>query len=301
MKTRLIMTLLVRDEVDIIERNICFHLNQGVDFIVAADNGSVDGTLAILQKYRDKGVLSLQEIKQHTYEQSKWVSNLAKQAVEEQGASHLLHVDADEFWMSRSGNLKLHLPTKDQICNVPLLNYLPNLKPESFFEAAHYAVVKPYERVGRHRFDSAHRYLLNKHGTKVLTSAEHTEVAQGNHFVLTDNMSSVETRSILIHHFPIRSYQQFQQKVINGGTSYEKNPDKSPDIGWQRKEWYALYKAGLLESAYQEICINQNEQKILEYLGIIKRTVIPANISQAVSLFQKPPLTQKLTHLLGSL
>lgn len=295
------MTLLVRDEADIIERNICFHLNQGVDFIVAADNGSVDGTLEILKKYRDKGVLSLQEINQHTYEQSKWVSNLAKQAVEEQGASHLLHADADEFWMPRGGNLKLHLPTKNQIYNVSLLNYLPNLEPESFFEASHYAVVKPYERVGRHRFDSAHRYLLNKHGTKVLTSAEHTEVAQGNHFVLTDNMSSLETRNIVIHHFPIRSYQQFERKVINGGSAYEKNPDKSPDIGWQWKEWFALHKAGLLENAYQEICINQNEQKILEFFGNIKRTLTPPEIAEAVERFENPPLVQKLTQLLGTL
>ena len=127
MKTRFVMTLLVRDEIDIIERNICFHLNQGVDFIVAADNGSVDGTLEILKKYRDKGVLSLQEIKQHTYEQSKWVSSLAKQAVEEQEATHLLHADADEFWMARGGNLKLQLPHKNQIFNVPLLNYCPIL------------------------------------------------------------------------------------------------------------------------------------------------------------------------------
>lgn len=276
------MTLLVRDEADIIERNICFHLKQGVDYILAADNGSVDGTLKILQKYRDKGVLSLQEISQHTYEQSKWVSSLAKQAVEGYGATHLLHADADEFWMARSGDLKQHLPKQNEIYNVPLLNYLPNPAPESFFDTTHFAVIKPYERVSRHRFDSAHRYLLNKHGSKVMTSAVFTEVAQGNHFILTQGMSYVETKHMVIHHFPIRSYEHFERKVINGGSAYEKNPDKSPDIGWQWKEWYQVYKAGLLPKAYAEICINQNEQALLEFLGIIKRTHLPAQIVAAV-------------------
>lgn len=300
MKTRLVMTLLVRDEADIVERNICFHLDQGVDFIVAADNGSVDGTLRILKKYQTKGVLALSQIPEHTYEQSKWVSALAKQAVEIHEASHLMHVDADEFWMARTGNLKLHLPSKNQIYDVPLLNYLPNSETESFFDELHYVVIKPYERVGRHRFDSAHRYLLNKHGTKVLTSANYTEVAQGNHFITTEAKENIENKNILIHHFPIRSYRQFEQKVMNGGSSYEKNPDKSPDIGWQWKEWYALYQAGLLKNAYQEICINSNEQALLEHLGIVKRTSIPTAISEAVDRFQKPTFVQKLTNMLSS-
>lgn len=301
MKRRLVMTLLVRDEADIIERNICFHLNQGVDFIVAADNGSTDGTVGILKKYQEKGLLFLKHIPEKTYEQSKWVSDLAKIAVQEYGATHLMHVDADEFWMAKTGNLKFHLPRAHQIYNVPLLNYLPNYETQNFFEEQHYAVVKPYQRVGRHRYDNAHRYLLNKHGTKVLTSSEFTKVAQGNHFIVTEGKVGVETKQILIHHFPIRSYRQFERKVINGGTSYEKNPDRSPDIGWQWKEWYQLYKADLLHRSYREICINPNEQKLLEFLGVVKKVSIPASITQAVERLQEPQLIQRITQMLARL
>ncbi len=52
MTNKLIMTLLVRDEADILEYNICHHLNQGVDFIIAIDNGSIDKTPDILRKYQ---------------------------------------------------------------------------------------------------------------------------------------------------------------------------------------------------------------------------------------------------------
>ena len=42
-RCKLIMTLLVKNEVDIVRQNIVFHLRQGVDFIIATDNISVDG------------------------------------------------------------------------------------------------------------------------------------------------------------------------------------------------------------------------------------------------------------------
>ena len=125
MKTKLIMTLLVRDEEDILVYNICHHLNQGVDFIVAIDNGSTDGTVDILKKYQKKGVLSYSIINKHTYEQDVWVSQMAKEAVEKQGATHLFHCDADEFWYSNTFNLKDQLNTIKDVAYVFLINYLP--------------------------------------------------------------------------------------------------------------------------------------------------------------------------------
>lgn len=49
------MTLLVRDEQDIIRENIEFHLSQGVSFFIVTDNLSADGTAAILKEYEEMG------------------------------------------------------------------------------------------------------------------------------------------------------------------------------------------------------------------------------------------------------
>ena len=48
---KLVMTLLVKNEDDIIEENIKFHLASGVDFIIATNNNSTDHTRDILLKY----------------------------------------------------------------------------------------------------------------------------------------------------------------------------------------------------------------------------------------------------------
>ena len=56
---KLVMTLLVRDEEDILDAQIAFQLNSGVDFVIATDNRSEDGTAEILESYARQGVLHL--------------------------------------------------------------------------------------------------------------------------------------------------------------------------------------------------------------------------------------------------
>ena len=52
---RLIMTLLVKDEEEMLEKNLIFHKSLGVDGFIVTDNNSSDATPRILQKYKDKG------------------------------------------------------------------------------------------------------------------------------------------------------------------------------------------------------------------------------------------------------
>ena len=48
---RLVETLVLRDEEDIIRAQIDYHLNAGVDFVIATDHESRDGTTEILESY----------------------------------------------------------------------------------------------------------------------------------------------------------------------------------------------------------------------------------------------------------
>ena len=56
---KLVMTLMVRNEADIIDSQIAFHLAAGVDFVIAMDHGSTDETTEILERYERSGVLHL--------------------------------------------------------------------------------------------------------------------------------------------------------------------------------------------------------------------------------------------------
>ena len=107
---RLIMTLLVRDEEDILEENLDFHLSRGVDFFVVTDNLSVDGTPAILERYCRKGLVQVIKETADDYSQHKWVTRMARLAVNDYLADWVINNDADEFWWpENTQNLKDHL------------------------------------------------------------------------------------------------------------------------------------------------------------------------------------------------
>lgn len=56
---KFVMTLRARDEADVIDARIAFHLGAGVDFVVATGHRSEDGTTEILEYYARDGYLHL--------------------------------------------------------------------------------------------------------------------------------------------------------------------------------------------------------------------------------------------------
>lgn len=102
---KLVQTLLVRDEADVVGAQIEYHLNAGVDFVIATDHDSIDGTTEILESYASQGVL--RRIAVHgEMRESPWRTTMARLAASEHGADWVINTDADEFWLPRRGTLK---------------------------------------------------------------------------------------------------------------------------------------------------------------------------------------------------
>lgn len=265
-QSKLVMTLLVRNEEDIIRYNIDFHLSKGVDFIIATDNGSTDSTRNILKEYEERGVLHLIDEKTHNHNQAEWNNRMARIACDQYAADIIFHCDADEFWYPRSGNLKDEISNRpEDILNVDVIHILLVDKggDEAFPEDTRFAVVNPIVAKNYIEETKAVNFFYFKNPSKVIFKPikKMLLVSQGNHTVTNKDDSIMEGKSedIVIYHYPVRSKTQFFQKTIFGGSAYEKNAFHKKDDGFHKRRWYASYNKGLLDEEYKKLIITDVE------------------------------------------
>jgi len=102
---KLVQTLVVRDEADIVDTQIAYHLNAGVDFVIATDHESRDGTTDVLESYARDGLLRRIAVSGEMRD-GPWRTHMARLAATEHRADWVINTDADEFWMPRTGALK---------------------------------------------------------------------------------------------------------------------------------------------------------------------------------------------------
>jgi len=136
---KLVMTLLVRDEADILEANLDFHLSQGVDFVIATDNNSEDETPTILERYARRGLVHVLRETGDDYSQRAWVTRMARLAAADFGADWVINNDADELWWPKIGTLKDALalvPSSFGAVIAPRTNFVPRPERsgETFFD-----------------------------------------------------------------------------------------------------------------------------------------------------------------------
>jgi len=212
---KLVMTLLVRDEADIVDAQIAFHLHAGVDFVIATDNGSHDGTTGILQSYARAGYLHLIHQEGDDMRQVEWVTRMARLAATEFGADWVIHSDADEFWCSHGAPIKTVLaevPARFDTVRALMRNFVPRPRNAEFFADRMNVRLVPGEATRpRHRVHPFHAQ------DKVLHRAHpDVTVSSGNHDAWW--ASSVDLRGFWhfeVLHFPMRSAAQCVEKWRN--------------------------------------------------------------------------------------
>ena len=243
---KLVMTLLVRDEQDIIRDNIDYHLSQGVDFFIATDNRSEDRTASILKEYEAKGLLHYIYEGDDDYNQHAWVTRMARMAHVSHGADWVINNDADEFWWPREGSLHetfARLPAEVNIVRASRHNFVS---------------VEQSELPFYHRMIYRERFSRNPLGRPLPPKVAHrgrtdVVVAQGNHAVKGIDEPRILEDPLEILHFPVRSYPQIENKIAKGGAAYANNRELPAGVGltW-RKQYDDLKRDNSLRPYFEE-------------------------------------------------
>jgi hypothetical protein len=244
---KVVMTLLARDEADIIDAQLAFHLAAGVDFIVATDHESSDGTTEILERYAARGLLRLLRESGETLRQSTWVTHMARLAAREHGADWIINSDADEFWWPSGGNLK------DILANVPpqfgvvtsfVRPFLPSVEEGNFAEEMTVRLSSSPPISDPTSPFRVNIRLLHRANADVVVGTGNTTVSAPR-LVPLPGWSPVE-----VFHFPIRSFAQFERKYL---AHYETVRDRPR--GDHSRAWRAA-RAGRLRDLYARMCID---------------------------------------------
>jgi Glycosyl transferase family 2 len=214
------LTLLVRDEADVIDTHLSFHLNAGVDVVIATDHRSQDGTTDVLQAYARDGHVHLIRRDDERIRQSEWMTHMARLAASDYGADWVLNSDADEFWWPAASTLREALaavPPAHGVVYAVSRVFPPRPGTGSFAERMTIRLDLPAPIN-----DPATPY---RHVAKVAHRAHsRAEVMQGNHRVSGVPYRELRNWSPLeLLHFPLRSPEQAAAKHANTLAAWEVN------------------------------------------------------------------------------
>jgi hypothetical protein len=253
----IVMTLLVRDEEDIVAANIEHHLDAGVDHVIATDNRSTDGTVDVLRTYEAGGVLDLIREEDDDYSQGRWVTRMARLAATEHGADWVINNDADEFWWTADHDLAgllAAVPPSIAAVRAQRCNFIARPDDERAFWRR--MTIRQQPAVPHPGMD------WPTLGPKVCHRADPAiVVAQGNHEVRVDGQDLLEPTDgtgLEILHFPVRSRTQFENKIVLGGAAYARNTELPEVAGKIWRDLHAAHRAGGFDDAYRRCVLDDD-------------------------------------------
>jgi len=207
---KLVMTLLARDEADVVDAHLRFHLNAGVDFVIATDNLSQDGTTEILESYAREGHLHLIRDDSEYLRQAEWTTRMGRLAATDFGADWVLHSDADEFWWPRGESLKdvlSSIPARYGIVRALLRHFVPRPDGEPSF------VERMTVRMSAQAPINDPRSLFRPNLKVVHRADPNVTVSIGTQRLLDSPLVPLRGwYPIEFFHFPVRSLEQCKRK-----------------------------------------------------------------------------------------
>ena len=245
---KLVMTLIVRDEEDIISANIEYHYAMGVDHFIVLSHCSKDTTPQRLMKYADLGILELVHSEDKHFQQSKWATELAHKAYRDYKADWVINNDADEFWCPHTGNLKDSfelVPSGCSTLTVNRTNFLPveeNGTP--FFERMVYRELSSLNSVGKELPPK----MCQRGSDKII-------VGPGSHEVAGFEEGVYFEAPFDVVHYPLRTYAQFENKIVSGAKALDLNITKGAYGTWLHL--YKIFQEGGLQDYYANSLLNE--------------------------------------------
>ncbi len=274
---KIVLLTLPSDQGDILKDYIQWHLDLGVDLIIAQDCGSSDNTHEILDLFSNQGYLQWSLLPDRNLLRYKPTDSLARIAIDQYGADWIIMTDVDEFLCPKGGNLRpiLQRAAEDGITaiSVPCFNMTGRaVEPgKSATETLTLRVDRPIMGTQDQRLsgDIAAPYIFMECPPKTIVRASaFVEYGPGFHYVLTNQGRTEQLPDLYLLHYQIRGFDKFETKISNAAVFFEENNHLETWWGWHWRRWIRLNREDRLREDYDSQFVPEERARELIREGI---------------------------------
>jgi len=252
---KLIMTLVVKNEEDILETNIRFHHAMGVDGFIVSSHNCTDRTDEILERLQKEGlVLAILKRTDLEHKLSAWVEEMIFLA-RKFGARWVINADADEFYYSAQLDLKESIRRSEgaNALWVDSIFLFPEDR-EDYLNSSFW-VTRPFQKFEAEALgiqgDPLFADFIGSQGcTKVIHKTRgFKKIADGNHDINMHDRVKCHSADIRLYHYHIRSYEGWERKIRRWTESIARRREGS---GEHLKAMVRIYQAGKLREVFDK-------------------------------------------------
>jgi len=250
---KVVLAMVVRDEADIVDAHVAFHLNAGVDLVLATDHRSVDGTSEILDAYAREGYARVWREDGEWNRQGEWMTRMAREAASDLGADWVLLSDGDEIWWPRGGSLKevlAEVPSRYGITRAISRYFVPRPDDDRSFAERLTVRLTPRAPINDPAtpFRPVAKIALRAHPRVTVGNGNHS--IDGTPFLPLEAWTPVE-----LLHFPLRSAAQCAEKYRKTWLAWQVN--LRADIARAR----SMHDEGGSERFFERVVVDDDSLK----------------------------------------
>lgn len=258
---KIVLLVVPSNQGDILKDYIEWHLDLGVDLILAEDVGSTDNTREILESFSQRGSLQWSTLPDRNRSGYRAEETLVKVAIDRHAADWIIMNDVDEFLCPQKEELRTTLQRvaaeNVTAISVPCFNMTgpPLHSARRATEAQTLRIDRPVTETGEEQLSGnlSVPYVFIRHPPKTIVRASaFAGYGPGMHSVATAWGETRELPELRYLHYPIRGFDTFEAKVAAAASFFEINTHLEPWWSWHWRRWVRLNQAGRLREEYDE-------------------------------------------------
>ena len=283
-KGKIVLITVPADQGDILPDFLDWHLDLGVDLILAMDHGSKDDSREVLDQYSRTRPVKWFSLPERDLRKYSAPDDLAALARDHYDAEWIINCDVDEFLCTGGADLRGILKEAERqgvtLLNVPRRSVTgPPLQPG---QRATRALTLRIDRAVEPTHEQQLSWnlpvpfvFLDVGGHLVVRASALAEYGLGAHFATTTWGESVISDKLYILHYAVRGFESLREKVDNTAAFLDLNNQLAPCECWHWRRWIQLNEEGRLRNDYDQQFVSPEraQELIREGVCVVDDTV----------------------------